>query len=43
MQAEGAAPLDQSTTVQLLAQQLDRLKSGQTLTTASPDQGDQNE
>jgi len=27
----------------LLAQQLDRLKSGQTLTTASPDQGDQNE
>jgi len=43
VQAEGAAPLDQSTTVQLLAQQLDRLKSGQTLTTASPDQGDQNE
>jgi hypothetical protein len=42
-QAEGTAPLDQNTTVHLVAQQLDRLKSNQTLTAASPDQGDQNE
>jgi hypothetical protein len=43
VQAEGPVQLDQNTTVQLLARQLDRLKSNQTLTTASPDQGDQNE
>jgi hypothetical protein len=43
VQAEGAVPLDQNTTAQMLAQQLDRLKSNQTLTATSPDQGDQNE
>ena len=43
VQAEGPVQLDQNTTVQLLARQLDRLKSHQTLTAASPDQGDQNE
>jgi hypothetical protein len=43
MQAEGQSPLDQGTTVQMVAQQLNRLKSDQTLTAASPDQGDQNE
>ena len=43
VQAEGTAPLDQNTTVQMAAQQLNRLKSDQTLTTGSPDQGDQNE
>lgn len=43
VQAEGTAPLDQNTTVQMVAQQLDRLKTSQTLTAGSPDQGDQNE
>jgi hypothetical protein len=43
VQASGTAPLDQNTTVQMLARQLNRLKSNQTLTTTSPDQGDQNE
>jgi len=43
VQAQGTTPLDQTTTVQLAAQQLNRLKSDQTLTTSSPDQGDQNE
>ena len=43
VQAEGTAPLDQNTTVQMVAQQLDRLKSNQTLTTASSDQGNENE
>ena len=43
VQAEGAVPLDQNTTVQMVAQQMDRLKSNQTLTTGSADQGDQNE
>ena len=43
VQAEGAVPLDQNTTVQMLVQQLNRLKSNQTLTTGSADQGDQNE
>lgn len=43
VQAEGPVALDQNTTVQMLARQLDRLKSNQTLTAASPDQGDQNE
>ena len=42
-QAEGDAPLDQNTTVQMVAQQLNRLKSDQTLTKASLDQGDPNE
>lgn len=43
VQAEGVAPLDQNTTVRMVAQQLDRLKADQTLTATSPDQGDQNE
>jgi hypothetical protein len=43
VQVDGTAPLDQSTAVQMMAQQLDRLKTGQTLTVNSPDQGDQNE
>ena len=43
VQAQGTAPLDQNTTVQMAEQQLNRLKSDQTLTTGSPDQGDQNE
>ena len=43
VQAAGSAPLDQNTTVRLAAQQLNRLKSAQTLTATSPDQGDQNE
>jgi hypothetical protein len=43
LQVEGTAPLDQNTAVQMAAQQLNRLKSDQTLTTTSPDQGDQNE
>lgn len=43
VQAEGQVPLDQNTTVKLAAEQLDRLKTSQTLTAASPDQGDQNE
>jgi len=43
VQAEGTAPLDQNTTVRMLEQQLNRLKADQTLTTASADQGDQNE
>ena len=43
VQAEGTTPLNQNLTVQMAAQQLDRLKSDQTLTTSSPDQGDQNE
>lgn len=43
VQSEGPVPLDQNTTVRMLAQQLDRLKSNQTLTATSPDQGDQHE
>lgn len=43
VQADGVAPLDQNTTVRMVAQQLDRLKSNQTLTVSSPNQGDQNE
>ena len=43
VQSEGTAPLDQSTTVQMVARQMDRLKSSQTLTATSPDQGDENE
>ncbi|MBR7826817.1 hypothetical protein KDK95_10935 [Actinospica sp. MGRD01-02] len=43
VQAEGTVPLDQNTTVQMLTQQLNRLKSTQTLTASSADQGDQNE
>jgi hypothetical protein len=43
LQVDGTAPLDQNTAVQMLAQQLDRLKSAKTLTVNSPDQGDQNE
>jgi hypothetical protein len=43
LQAQGVAPLDQNTAVLMAAQQLTRLKSDQTLTTGSPDQGDQNE
>jgi hypothetical protein len=43
LQASGKVPLDQATAVQLMAGQLGRLKTGQTLTVNSPDQGDQNE
>lgn len=43
VQAQGVAPLDQNTTVQMVAQQLNRLKANQTLTATSQDQGDQNE
>jgi hypothetical protein len=43
LQVDGTAPLDQNTAVQMLAQQLNRLKSPQQLTVNSPDQGDQNE
>ena len=43
VQAEGTVPLDQNTTVRMLAQQLDRLKSNQALTAGSANQGDQNE
>ena len=43
VQAEGTTPLNQTTTVQMTAQQLNLLKSDQTLTTGSPDQGDENE
>lgn len=43
VQAEGTTPLNQNTAVQLAAQQLNRLKADQKLTTTSPDQGDQNE
>jgi len=43
LQVDGTAPLDQNTAVQMMAQQLDRLKSAQTLTASSPDQGEQNE
>lgn len=43
LQAEGTVPLDQNTTVQMLVRQLDRLKSNQTLTAGSANQGDQNE
>jgi hypothetical protein len=43
VQAEGTVPLDQNTTVRMLTQQLNRLKSTQTLTASSADQGDQNE
>lgn len=43
LQADGVAPLNQGAAVQMLVQQLDRLKAGQTLTVNSPDQGDQNE
>lgn len=43
LQVDGTAPLNQSTAVQMMAQQLNRLKADQTLTVNSPDQGDQNE
>ena len=43
LQVDGTAPLDQNTAVQMMAQQLDRLKSAQTLTASSPNQGEQNE
>jgi hypothetical protein len=43
LQTDGTAPLDQNTAVQMMAQQLNRLKSAQTLTVGSPDQKDQNE
>jgi hypothetical protein len=43
LQTDGVAPLDQNTAAQMMAQQLNRLKSAQTLTVGSPDQKDQNE
>jgi hypothetical protein len=43
LQVDGTAPLDQNTAAQMMAQQLNRLKSAQTLTASSPDQGEQNE
>lgn len=44
LQTDGTAPLDQTTAVQMMAQQLNRLKSPQTLTAgSSDDQGDQSE
>ena len=43
LQTDGTAPLDQNTAVQMMAQQLNRLKSAQTLTAGSSDQGGQNE
>ena len=43
VQAQGTTPLDQTTAVQMAAQQLNRLKSDQALTTSSADQGDENE
>jgi hypothetical protein len=42
-ESQGPIPLDQNTTLRMFTQQLDRLKSGQTLTAGSADQGDQNE
>jgi hypothetical protein len=43
LQTDGTAPLDQSTAAQMMAQQLNRLKTSQTLTAGSSDQGDQSE